>query len=77
MAGWVVKDWMPAILKQQFGIGQGRAGVSATLFVNIAALLGAILGGWLADRWMRRSQRGRIYTSALDEPADPRVVRRG
>lgn len=65
MAGWVVKDWMPAILKQQFGIGQGRAGVSATLFVNIAALLGAILGGWLADRWMRRSQRGRIYTSAL------------
>ena len=65
MAGWVVKDWMPAILKQQFSIGQGKAGVSATLFVNVASLTGAVLGGWLADRWMRRGIRGRIYVSAL------------
>lgn len=65
LAGWVVKDWMPAILKDKFAIGQGKAGVSATLFVNIASLIGAFLGGWLADRWMRRSERGRIYTSAL------------
>ncbi len=65
LAGWVVKDWMPAILKDKFAIGQGKAGVSATLFVNIASLIGAFLGGWFADRWMRRSERGRIYTSAL------------
>ena len=65
MAGWVIKDWMPAILKHQFDIGQGIAGVSAALYVNLAALVGAVLGGFLADRWMRRSNRGRIYTSAL------------
>jgi len=65
LAGWVVKDWMPAILKHEFGIGQGKAGVSATLFVNIASLIGAVLGGWLADRWMRKNIRGRIYVSAL------------
>ncbi|PAW88685.1 MAG: MFS transporter [Pedosphaera sp. Tous-C6FEB] len=65
LAGWVVKDWMPAILKDKFAIGQGKAGVSATLFVNIASLIGAFLGGWFADRWMRSSERGRIYTSAL------------
>jgi predicted MFS family arabinose efflux permease len=65
LAGWVVKDWMPAILKDKFAIGQGQAGVSATLFVNLASLIGALVGGWLADRWMRRSERGRIYTSAL------------
>lgn len=65
MAGWVVKDWMPAILKTQFGIGQGMAGVSATLFVNIAALFGVIVGGLLADYWMRKSIRGRIYVSAI------------
>ena len=23
------------------------------------------IGGWLADRWMRRSERGRIYVSAI------------
>ncbi len=65
LAGWVVKDWMPAILKQQFNLGQGQAGVSATLYVNLASLAGAVLGGWLADRWMRRTERGRIYTSAV------------
>lgn len=65
LAGWVVKDWMPAILKDKFAIGQGKAGVSATLFVNLASLIGALVGGWLADRWMRRSERGRIFTSAL------------
>jgi MFS family permease len=65
LAGWVVKDWMPAILKQQFGIGQGKAGVSATLYVQLASIVGALLGGWLADKWMRRTARGRIFVSAL------------
>src|SRR5205085_8656958 len=65
LAGWVVRDWMPAILKQQFNIGQGKAGVFATLPWQVAAIFGAILGGWLADRWMRSHNRGRIFTSAL------------
>ena len=65
LAGWVVRDWMPAILKQQFNIGQGKAGVSATLYWQVAAIFGALLGGWLADRWMRRHQRGRINASAI------------
>ena len=65
LAGWVVRDWMPAILKAEFGIGQGLAGVSATLYWQAAAIVGAIAGGWLADRWMRRSPRGRIFTSAI------------
>ncbi len=65
LAGWIVRDWMPAILKDEFGIGQGLAGVSATLYWQVAAIVGAVAGGWLADRWMRRSIRGRIYVSAI------------
>ena len=65
LAGWVVKDWMPAILKQQFNIGQGKAGVSATLYVQVASIIGALVGGWLADKWMHRTMRGRIMVSAL------------
>ncbi len=65
LAGWVVRDWMPAILKQRFDIGQGEAGVAATLYWQVAALIGALLGGWLADRWMLRHQRGRIFVSAI------------
>ncbi len=65
LAGWVVRDWMPAILQQSFSISQGLAGVSATLYWQAAAIVAALGGGWLADRWMRRTDRGRIYVSAL------------
>jgi sugar phosphate permease len=65
LAAWVVRDWMPAILKQQFGIGQGQAGVSASLYWNIAALGGVMLGGWMADRWSRITPRGRTFAGAI------------
>jgi MFS transporter, Spinster family, sphingosine-1-phosphate transporter len=65
LAGWIVRDWMPAILKAEFGIGQGLAGVSASLYWQVAAIVGAVAGGWLADRWMRTHARGRILASAL------------
>ena len=65
IAGWVVRDWMPAILRQQFEIGQGPAGIAATSSWQMAAILGAVFGGWLADRWMRRNERGRIFASAI------------
>jgi MFS family permease len=65
LAGWVVRDWMPAILKGRFELGQGPAGVAATLSWQAAAVVGAVGGGWLADRWVRRTDRGRIFVSAL------------
>jgi predicted MFS family arabinose efflux permease len=65
IAGWVVRDWMPEILREKFNLGQGKAGVSAILFVQIASLFGALIGGTLADRWSRKTSRGRIYTSAI------------
>lgn len=65
IAAWVVRDWMPAILQKEFNISQGKAGVSASLYWQAAALVAAVVAGWLADRWMRRSDRGRIYVSAL------------
>jgi MFS family permease len=61
----VVRDWMPSILKERFGLGQGASGVTATLYWQVAAIVGAAVGGLLADRSMRVTQRGRIYVSAL------------
>jgi MFS family permease len=65
IAGWVVRDWMPTILKERFNIAQGKAGVAATVYWQSAAIVGAIVGGWLADRWVRRHERGRIFVSAI------------
>jgi len=65
LAAWVVRDWMPAILQKEFNISQGKAGVSAALYWQAAALFSALFGGWLADRWMGKTARGRIYVSAI------------
>jgi MFS family permease len=65
LAGWVVRDWMPSILRKELGLSQGLAGVSAAVWWQGAAVVSALAGGWLADRWMRRSPRGRQRVSAL------------
>jgi MFS family permease len=62
---WVVRDWMPAILQKELNLKQGLAGVSAVVWWQGAAIVSAILGGWMSDRWMQRSARGRIHASAL------------
>ena len=66
LAGWVVRDWMPAILKQQFDIGQGKAGVSATLYWQVAAIVGAHrrAAGW-RTAGCGAHERGRIFVSAI------------
>ncbi len=65
IAGWVVRDWMPEILREKFSLGQGKAGMSAILYVQLASLVGVVIGGTLADRWMHTTSRGRIYASAI------------
>ncbi len=65
MAGWVVRDWMPSVLQKELKLTQGLAGFSAVIWWQGAAVLSAVAGGWLADRRMRSSERGRIQVSAL------------
>jgi MFS family permease len=65
MPGWAVKNWLPTHLAAAFGLRQGPAGLSATGYVTLASLAGTLLGGVAADRWVRATARGRIYTSAL------------
>lgn len=65
MPGWMMKDWMPSMLKDQFNISQGKAGVSAGLYVNLAGFAGLFLGGWMSDRWVKSNVRGRTFVSAI------------
>jgi MFS family permease len=64
IAGWAIKNWLPTFLADNFKMKQGPAGLSATVYVQFASLIGVVLGGIIADRWMRRTNRGRIFTSA-------------
>jgi MFS transporter, Spinster family, sphingosine-1-phosphate transporter len=65
IAGWVIKNWLPTYLADTFALKEGPAGLSATGYVQLASFVGVLLGGTLADRWMRATSRGRIYTSAI------------
>jgi MFS family permease len=65
IAGWVTKNWLPTYLADTFNLKEGKAGLSATGYIQIASFIGVILGGVVADWWMRRTARGRIFTSAF------------
>jgi MFS family permease len=56
----VLLAWMPSYLHDRFGLSLAMSGLTATLFVQLASLAGAPLGGWLADRWRRRTPGGRM-----------------
>jgi MFS transporter, Spinster family, sphingosine-1-phosphate transporter len=65
IAGWVTKNWLPTYLADTFKLKEGPAGLSATGYIQIASFAGVLLGGAVADWWMRRTPRGSILTSAL------------
>jgi MFS family permease len=61
----VLLSWMPKFLYDKFHMGLAMSGLTATLFVQLASLAGAPVGGWLADTWRRRSPRGRLAVQCL------------
>jgi MFS family permease len=56
----VLLSWMPKFLYDKFHMGLAMAGLTATIFVQLASMAGAPVGGWLADMWRRRTPRGRL-----------------
>ncbi|OIR03943.1 putative galactarate transporter [mine drainage metagenome] len=60
LASWGVVGWMPTYLTSHFHLSQGAGGLSATGFLQGAALAGVLVGGIWADRWKRTNPRARI-----------------
>jgi MFS family permease len=65
VVGWVLLSWLPTFLNEEFHLGQGEAGMSATGYVQTAAAVGVLFGGFLADRWSRITPMGRIYVPLI------------
>jgi MFS family permease len=61
----VLLSWMPKFLHDRFGMSLAMAGLTATVFVQLASMVGAPLGGWMADTLRRRTPRGRPLVQAL------------
>jgi MFS family permease len=63
--GLVFLTWMPTFLYEKFKLSLTLSGVSATIYLQIASMAGAMLGGTLADWWRTRANGGRMYTQAV------------
>jgi MFS family permease len=61
----VLLSWMPKFLYDKFSMGLAMAGLTATVFVQLASMAGAPVGGWLADAWRRRTPRGRLLVQMI------------
>jgi MFS family permease len=57
--------WLPSFLYRKFSMSLSLASFNATVYLQIASVLGVITGGWLADKWARRYRGGRMLTQAL------------
>lgn len=63
--GWAVVGWMPTFIREQFRLTQAQAGLWTTICLNVAALLGMMVGGAWAGRWGAREPRACILVSII------------
>ena len=56
--------WLPSLMMRMLNISEDKAGL---LFgaIGLAAIIGAPLGGFLADFWQKKNPRGRMYIPAV------------
>lgn len=61
----VLLSWMPKYLYDKFGMSLAMAGLTATLYVQLASMVGSPLGGWLADTLRKRMPGGRMLVQGF------------
>jgi MFS family permease len=61
----VLLTWMPKFLHDKFEMSLAMSGLTATLYVQLASMIGAPLGGYIADRLRLRTSGGRLMVQAF------------
>jgi len=61
----VMLSWMPKYLYEKFNLSLAMAGLTATLFLQLASMAGSPLGGWFADSLRRKWPGGRMIVQAI------------
>src|SRR5207244_3391982 len=56
----VLLAWMPTYLRS-FKLSLAMAGLAATSYAQVASMVGAFVGGWLADVLRMRIAAGRVF----------------
>lgn len=59
--------WGPAMLMRTLKLPESMVGIILGV-IGLFAIIGALVGGWLADAWQKRNNRGRMLLPALADP---------
>jgi predicted MFS family arabinose efflux permease len=62
---WVFLNWLPLYFFDRFHLSLALAGFAGSSMVQLAAIVGAVLGGYLSDRLAGGSQRRRILLLSI------------
>jgi MFS family permease len=57
--------WMPTFLLRKFNMSLSMAGLSGTMYVQLASMVGVVVGGIMADRLVKKYAGGRMMTQAI------------
>lgn len=57
--------WLPTYLYQRFHLTLAAAGFSATAYMQMASVAGVLVGGLLADRFVRHARGGRMLIQGI------------
>lgn len=60
IVGWMIMGWLPTYYREHFNLSQSVSGLYATGYIYPAALVGMIVGGFLADRWSKTNPKARV-----------------
>jgi len=61
----VLFTWMPTFLYGKFHLTLAMAGLTATIYIQLASMMGSPLGGWLADYLRSRTPGGRMIVQGV------------
>lgn len=61
----VLYSWMPKFIYDRFHMTLALSGLTATVFAQLASMVGSIAGGWLADRLRAHRPGGRMLVQAI------------
>jgi MFS family permease len=65
LPGWATKNWLPTLFSSSLNIDMEHAGPMATITIAMASLIGVLVGGYLSDKWVQKTLKGRIYTGVI------------
>jgi MFS family permease len=61
----VLFTWMPSFLYNKFHLSLAMAGLTATIYIQLASMVGSPVGGWFADILRSRTPGGRIIVQGI------------